>query len=76
VVDWPEDLRVVREIYASLAPAHGPGFGVDAIVELYRKRPELERWNARHVGYHYAQTRAVTASAVPASPRNGETRSW
>lgn len=63
VVDWPEDLAVVREIWRALRPRHGAGFSVEDIVRLYAERPELEQWNASYRGYHYAQTR-LTATAV------------
>lgn len=62
VVDWPEDLEVVSEIWQALEQL-GPRFSVDDIVSLYAKRPELEQKNARYRGYHYTQTRpAVQAT--------------
>jgi len=61
VVDWPEDLRAIRLVFEALLPSHGPGFGVDAILELYRRRPELEAINAARRGYHYRQTRSAPA---------------
>lgn len=58
VVDWEEDLALVRAICAALEPRYGLRFGVDEVLGLHRARPELERINAQHRGYHYTQTRA------------------
>jgi spore coat polysaccharide biosynthesis protein SpsF len=57
VVDWFEDYSVVREIVEQLAPREGPLFGVDAIIELLERRPELVARNARHVGYSHLAAR-------------------
>ena len=46
-VDYPEDLALVREIYARLEPRYGDGFGVDEIVALLRREPQLAALN-RH----------------------------
>ena len=47
-VDFPEDLELVREIYAALYP-EGPTFTTDDIMQLLRERPELSSLNsARH----------------------------
>ena len=37
-LDYPEDLRFIREVYARLEPAHGPTFGVGAILEAAAPR--------------------------------------
>jgi len=44
-VDTPEDLQLIREIYAELSPA-GPGFGMNEILELMERRPELMKINS------------------------------
>ncbi|MGE0254654.1 MAG: NTP transferase domain-containing protein [Alphaproteobacteria bacterium] len=48
-MDWPEDLALIREIYARLAPRHGDAFGTAEIVALLRDEPALATLNAgRH----------------------------
>ncbi|MDA1132736.1 MAG: glycosyltransferase family protein [Proteobacteria bacterium] len=46
-VDEPEDLELVREIFAALFPAN-PAFSTDDVLELLRRRPELATMNAMH----------------------------
>ena len=43
-VDFPEDLELVREIYAALYPTD-PAFTTDDIMQLLRDRPELATLN-------------------------------
>ncbi len=38
-VDTPEDLQLVREIYARLAPDHGLLFGMQPVLELLEREP-------------------------------------
>jgi spore coat polysaccharide biosynthesis protein SpsF len=57
VVDWEEDLRVVRSIFEALLPLRGPGFSVEEILALHRRMPELERINALHRGYSHLNAR-------------------
>lgn len=64
VVDWREDLDAVERIFEALLPEHGAHFGVDAIVELYCKRPELEAINAARRGYQPLRTPAHTAQST------------
>lgn len=59
VVDWPEDLEAVQEIWRALWPRLGASFSVEDIVSLFAERPELVQINARHRGYHYTQTRNI-----------------
>jgi spore coat polysaccharide biosynthesis protein SpsF len=40
-LDYPEDLRFIREVYRALEPLHGPVFGIEEIMALLRRRPEL-----------------------------------
>lgn len=40
-LDYQEDLRFIREVYARLEPVHGGVFGLDRIMELLRAHPEL-----------------------------------
>lgn len=46
-VDYPEDLALVREIYARLEPSHGDRFSLDQIVALLTREPQLAALN-RH----------------------------
>lgn len=46
-VDYPEDLTLVREIYARLEPHHGDRFSLDEIVALLTREPRLAALN-RH----------------------------
>lgn len=46
-LDYEEDLRFIREVYARLEPAHGDGFGLEEIMALCRAHPELPEIN-RH----------------------------
>ena len=40
-IDFPEDLALVREIYARLEPDHGDSFGAEEILDLLRAEPDL-----------------------------------
>lgn len=44
-LDYEEDLRFIREVYARLEPAHGGVFGLDRIMDLLRVHPELTAIN-------------------------------
>ncbi|HEX4352602.1 MAG TPA: NTP transferase domain-containing protein, partial [Polyangiales bacterium] len=57
VVDWFEDYSVVREIIEQLSPREGAAFGVDAIVQLMKQRPDLVARNALHRGYSHLSAR-------------------
>ncbi|MCA9587857.1 MAG: glycosyltransferase family protein [Myxococcales bacterium] len=46
-LDYEEDLRFIREVYARLEPAHGDAFGLEEIFALCREHPELPEIN-RH----------------------------
>ena len=46
VLDYPEDLRLIREIYARLEPEHGDGFGLGEIVSVMQSDPSLAEINA------------------------------
>jgi spore coat polysaccharide biosynthesis protein SpsF len=48
-LDYAEDLRFIREVYARLEPLHGVDFGVPRILELLRAEPALGEINARCV---------------------------
>ncbi|MBI4615062.1 MAG: glycosyltransferase family protein [Planctomycetes bacterium] len=45
LLDYPEDLAFLRELYARLAPAHGDRFGLDEILALLRREPGLASIN-------------------------------
>lgn len=46
-LDYEEDLAFIREVYAHLEPEHGDAFGLEEIMALCRKHPELPAIN-RH----------------------------
>jgi len=46
-VDYPDDLRFARAVYTELAPA--TDFGLDAVLDLLDRNPELARLMPRHV---------------------------
>ncbi|HEV2145976.1 MAG TPA: glycosyltransferase family protein [Longimicrobiaceae bacterium] len=46
-LDYPEDLRFIREVYARLEPEHGDAFGIEEIMALLRAEPWLVEIN-RH----------------------------
>jgi len=45
-LDYPEDLRFIREVYARLEPTFGDGFGIEEILALLRREPALAKINA------------------------------
>ncbi len=45
-LDYREDLRLIRAIYARLEPLHGDAFGLEEIVALLRVHPALQAINA------------------------------
>lgn len=51
VLDTPEDLEFIRNVYALLEPKYGDRFGVAEILELLRKEPELVEINS-HIVEH------------------------
>jgi spore coat polysaccharide biosynthesis protein SpsF len=46
-LDYPEDLALLTAIYRELEPVHGEAFGVEEILALLRRRPDLAALN-RH----------------------------
>jgi len=44
-LDYPEDLQFLREVYARLEPEYGECFGVEEILGLLRREPELVEIN-------------------------------
>jgi spore coat polysaccharide biosynthesis protein SpsF len=47
MLDYPEDLKLITEIYRRLEPVHGDAFGLEEIMGLLRKEPALAEIN-RH----------------------------
>lgn len=74
VVDWPEDYSFVCAVFDRLAPRHGPCFGVQAVLRLLEREPELLAINARHLGYDYATSRPkrprITGGNAPGAKEN------
>jgi spore coat polysaccharide biosynthesis protein SpsF len=48
-LDYPEDLRFIREVYKRLEPRHGDAFGLEEILALLREEPALAEINAHCV---------------------------
>lgn len=46
VLDYPEDLVVIKEVYGRLEPIHGINFGAEEIVALMRTEPWIAKINA------------------------------
>lgn len=44
-LDYPEDLRFQNEVYRRLEPLHGEGFGIEEVMTLLRREPELVQIN-------------------------------
>lgn len=65
-LDYPEDYEFIRAVYEDLYPGD-PRFGLEAILTLLERRPELHAINARYAGvnwyrHHLAALRTVTAA--------------
>jgi spore coat polysaccharide biosynthesis protein SpsF len=59
-VDYPEDLAFVEQVYRELYPA-SPAFGMDDVLDLVSRRPDLAEINAHHAlneGYMTAKDEA------------------
>ena len=72
-VDWPEDLAFASAIYDALLPALGPAFGLEAILDLLARHPEIHALNARFLGvnwyrHHLDVLRTVGAADTRPSP--------
>jgi len=46
MLDYPEDLKLITEIYRRLEPRHGDAFGLEEIMDLLRKEPALAEINS------------------------------
>lgn len=60
VVEWPEDYAFVCAVFDRLAKTHGPSFGVQPILRLLEREPDLLELNARHLTHAQTMLR-VTA---------------
>ena len=49
MLDYPEDLQFIREVYGRLGPTCGEAFGVEEIMGLLRAEPSLAEINAHCV---------------------------
>lgn len=45
LLDYPEDLTFVREVYRRLEPRYGNDFGLDELLQLLQREPELREIN-------------------------------
>jgi spore coat polysaccharide biosynthesis protein SpsF len=68
-VDYLEDYRFVCAVYEALWRRDRPAFGVDAILALLERRPELRALNAMYVGvnwyrHHLHELRTIGAEAT------------
>jgi spore coat polysaccharide biosynthesis protein SpsF len=52
VLDYPEDLELIRAVFAALYPA-APDFGLDAIVAFLDANPAVATLNARYRGVNW-----------------------
>jgi spore coat polysaccharide biosynthesis protein SpsF len=46
MLDYPKDLQFIREIYNQLEPEYGDDFGIEEILALVKRRPELLEINS------------------------------
>jgi spore coat polysaccharide biosynthesis protein SpsF len=53
VVDYPEDVNVVRAVFAALDRRGGPPFGVDDVVAFLDEHPEIRLLNASRFGVNW-----------------------
>lgn len=65
-VDYPEDLALVRAVFAALLPEKGPAFTADDVVALLDARPDIYALNAHYAGVnwyrnHLRDLKTVTA---------------
>jgi Spore coat polysaccharide biosynthesis protein F, CMP-KDO synthetase homolog len=51
-LDYPQDLEFIREIYRKLEPKYGDNFGIEEIITLVEKSPELLDINFSCVEMH------------------------
>ena len=49
VLDYAEDYEFIRNVYKELYPGN-PFFGLEDILDLVEKRPELKELNRKHIG--------------------------
>ncbi|HXB06709.1 MAG TPA: hypothetical protein VNW04_06330, partial [Puia sp.] len=64
-IDYAEDYRFIRAVYDELYPAN-PLFGVDEILALLERRPDIHALNAKYAGvnwyrHHLDELRTVSA---------------
>jgi len=50
-IDYPEDLEFVKQVYDDLYDENYI-FGIDDVLNLLKKKPELSTINSKYVGYH------------------------
>jgi spore coat polysaccharide biosynthesis protein SpsF len=46
VLDYPEDLELIRNIYKNLEPIHGGVFGLNEIISLLQENTSLRKINS------------------------------
>jgi spore coat polysaccharide biosynthesis protein SpsF len=52
-IDYPEDYQFIRTVYDRLYSPERPRFGVDDILSLLEREPDIARLNARHAGVNW-----------------------
>ncbi|OOO02591.1 MAG: 3-deoxy-manno-octulosonate cytidylyltransferase [Chromatiales bacterium USCg_Taylor] len=65
-LDYPEDYEFIRRVYAALYPRN-PAFGLEDILRLLERAPDLLAINARYAGvnwyrHHLSALRTITAA--------------
>jgi spore coat polysaccharide biosynthesis protein SpsF len=64
-IDYPEDYAFIERVYAELYPSN-PHFGLDDILDLLERKPEIQAINARYAGvnwyrHHLDELKTVSA---------------
>jgi spore coat polysaccharide biosynthesis protein SpsF len=74
-IDYAEDYEFIRVVYETLYPIN-PRFGLEEILTLLERRPELHAINARYVGvnwyrHHLGELRTISAAETRPAAREG-----
>lgn len=61
-IDYPDDYQFIAAVYSELMPERGV-FGLDDILDLLDRKPELRTINRRHVGETWQTRKSSTEAA-------------
>lgn len=70
-LDYPEDYQFIQQVYEALYPEK-PDFGLEDILGLVQRRPELAALNAQYVGVNWYRHH-LHELKFQSTPRSGET---